>query len=207
MRGQHCHLLLDNSISLHKRAGWLSSLFSCPCRVVLHPRDERHPPPTACAATTLPSAIVALSTVHCPSPARQHRRRLPLSCCLPTVRWHRCCLLLSHRPPLTTMQQQHCHLVSSFCPPPTARHPHKVLITLRKRAGWLSVFSTRYFGLRCKAFITAVNRPGKIRASKKMVDGDLISSRQAHVIDWPRRGVPAVFAMAACAWLGSRRLT
>jgi hypothetical protein len=167
---------------------------------------SRRPPPARRASsaahrprgdnTTISSCRIA----HCPSPARHHRRRLPLS----TVRRHRCCLLLSRCPPSTAMQQQRCHLVSSFCPPPAARHPHKVLITLRKRAGWLSVFSTRYFGMRGAAFITAVNRPGKMRASKKMVDGDLISSRQARAI---ARGVPAVFAMAACARLGSHRLT
>ena len=174
---------------------------------------SRCPPPArrASSAAHRPrgdnTTISYCRIVHCPSPARQHRRRLPLSCCLPTVRRHRCYLLLSRRPPLIAMQQQHCHLVSSFCPPRTACHPHKVLITLCKRAGWLSVFSTQFFGLRCEAFITAVNCPGKMRASKKMVDSDLISSCQARVIDGPRRGVPAVFAMVACAWLGSRRLT
>ena len=57
---------LDDSISLHKRAGWLSSIFACPCHVILHPRDKRCPPPTARATTTLPSALVALSTAHRP---------------------------------------------------------------------------------------------------------------------------------------------
>ena len=130
---------------------------------------SRRPPPArrASSAAHRPrdenTTISSCRIVHCPSPTRQHRRRLPLSCRLPTVRRHRCCLLLSRRPPSTATQQQRCHLVSSFCPPPAARHPHKVLITLCKSAGWLSVFSTRYFGLRSAAFITAVNLPGTRR--------------------------------------------
>jgi hypothetical protein len=58
------HHPLDDSISLHKRAGWLSSLFACPCRAS--------------------SSTHETSVLRCPPPAQQqHYHQLLSDCPLP----------------------------------------------------------------------------------------------------------------------------